>query len=112
MALKPVPRVIDNVCRLAYLNRFNGLHHSRTFQSAVFGVWRVLHVLDFRHLNIFIDSYRTYVLTSVVLISRNACQASLPAASSPCAAKLHRAAAPESLSPSAATHPGNSPQTP
>src|SRR5438105_2333291 len=30
----------------------------------------LLYALDFRHLEIFIDSYRTYVLTSVVLISR------------------------------------------
>src|SRR5256885_4182023 len=37
----------------------------------------LLYGLDFRHLKIFIDSYRTYVLTSVVLASHNACQATL-----------------------------------
>ncbi len=68
------PRIIINVCCLTHLSRFNGLRHSCCLRSVVFRGRRVRHVLDFRHLNIFIDSYRTYMLTSVVLISRNACQ--------------------------------------
>src|SRR5258708_3152486 len=85
------------VCRLCHLRRSHWNRRPR--RGGVFAGLRVLHVLDFRHLRIFIDSYRTYVLISVVFISHYLRQSSLfPATKSP--------------DPLAAILPKNSPLTP
>src|SRR5205807_604434 len=61
---------IGVVCRLCHPRGLRQGRRSLRRDHILTGL-HFLHVLDFRHLNIFIDSYRTYVLTSVVLTSHN-----------------------------------------
>src|SRR5690242_18525359 len=63
MPAMPVLGSVGNVCRFANLRRFNGLRQYDSLRGPAFRRWQVLHVFDFRHVKIFIDSYSTYMLT-------------------------------------------------